>query len=51
MCHHHNVVRLEEISLRQSVGPGGYEELRDVLLLRVQISRLKKERVEGPGTI
>ena len=46
MCHHHNVVRLEEISLRQSVGAGRYQELRDVLLLRVQISRLKIETVE-----
>ena len=49
MCHHHHVLRLEEISLRQAVGPGGYQELRDVLLLRVQISRLKTRDLINNG--
>ena len=47
VCHHNDVVRLKQISLRKPVGQGRYQELGDILLLRVQISRLEKMRVEG----
>lgn len=50
VCHHNDVVRLEQISLREPVGQGRYQELGDILLLRVQISRLKKESGESGET-
>ena len=50
VCHHNDVVRLEQISLREPVGQGRYQELGDILLLRVQISRLKKKSWESGET-
>ena len=45
MCHHNNILWLEEISLRQAIRQGRYQELRYVLLLSVQVTRLQYKQV------